>query len=114
MPGAAEDDLHAAADLADVATPGPDTLVGVVRFAGDLFAAGKDGLDVPQRDGGGSTFVALDDARDQLVHRGPSYSSNSASRSASRIFWIITCLAVWVPIRSAMSSGVRPCRCDAR
>ena len=69
VPGAAEDDLHAAADLADVADHRPDALVGVMRFAGDLFAAGQDGLDVAQRDGGGSTLVALDDAGDQLVHQ---------------------------------------------
>ena len=34
-----------------------------------------------------------------------SYSSNRASRSASRIFWIITCLAVWAPMRPIISSG---------
>ena len=34
-----------------------------------------------------------------------SYSSYRASRSASRIFWIITCLAVCAPMRSAISSG---------
>ena len=33
------------------------------------------------------------------------YSSKSASRSASRIFWIITCLAVWAAIRSEISFG---------
>ena len=32
------------------------------------------------------------------------YSSYRASRSASRIFWIITCLAVWAPMRPTVSS----------
>jgi hypothetical protein len=45
----------------------------------------------------------------------PICSSNSswiASRSASRIFWMITCLAVWAPMRpvnSAVSIGSPEC-----
>ena len=61
--GAAEDDLHAAARLADFVDRGPHALVGVVRFAGDLLAAGQDGLDVGKRHGGGAAFVALDRCR---------------------------------------------------
>ncbi len=51
-PGAAENDLHAAADFADFEDGGPDAFVGVVRFAGDLLAAGEDRLDVVELDGG--------------------------------------------------------------
>ena len=64
--GAAEDDLDAAARLADLVDGRPHALVGVVRFAGDLLAAGEDGLDVGQGDRGGAAFVALDHAGDQL------------------------------------------------
>ena len=64
--GAAEDDLDPAARLADLVDRRPHALVGVVRFAGNLLAAGQDRLDVGQGHGGGGPFVALDHAGDQL------------------------------------------------
>ena len=64
--GAAEDDLDPAARLADLVDRRPHALVGVVGFAGDLLAAGEDGLDVGQGHGGGGPLVALDHAGDQL------------------------------------------------
>ena len=67
--GAAEDHLHAAARLADLVHRRPHPLVDVVRFAGDLFAAGKDGLNVWQRNGRRTAFVALDRAGDKLPAR---------------------------------------------
>ncbi len=64
--GAAEDDLHPAAGLLHFVDRRAHALVGMMRFAGDLFALGQYRLDVGQRDGGGAAFVALNDAGDQL------------------------------------------------
>ena len=61
--GAAEDHLHAAAGLADLVDRRPHALVGMVRFAGDLLAAGQDRLHVGQGHRGGAAFVALDRRR---------------------------------------------------
>jgi len=50
--------LTRAADFANFEHGCPDALVGMVRFAGDLFAAGEDGFDVVELNGGGAPFVS--------------------------------------------------------
>ena len=55
------------AGLADLEHRGAHAFVGMVRFAGDLFAAGQNGLDVGQRHGRRAAFVALHDAGDHLA-----------------------------------------------
>ena len=62
-PRAAENDLHPTAALADFAHSGTHAFVGVMGFAGDLFAARQDGFGIRQRDGGRAAGQGNDDRR---------------------------------------------------
>ena len=62
-----EDDLHAAADLANLEDGGADSLVGMVRLARDLLAPGQDGLLAAYLHGGSGAFEAGDHARHHLA-----------------------------------------------
>jgi hypothetical protein len=96
--GPAEDDLDPLADLADVEDDGADALAGVVALAGNLLAPGQEGVGLAQVDRDGAPLERWT----VPVIRSPRWSSNSSkrlSRSASRIFWMMTCLAVWAAIR---------------
>nr|AUN35879.1 hypothetical protein [uncultured bacterium] len=67
---ARQDDSNPAALLADVEDCGPHALADAVCFARNLFAAGKDTLDLAEVDRCGATFNACDDARHNLAaHR---------------------------------------------
>ncbi len=46
---------------------GLDALADVVRLAGDLLAAGQDGLGLAERDDGGAALEPLDGAGDELA-----------------------------------------------
>ena len=64
---AAQNDLHAAAGLADLADRRPDALVRMMRLAGDLLAAGEDGLAVAETHRGRAPFVPLNDTGHHLA-----------------------------------------------
>ena len=65
--GAAEDDLDPLADLADVEDDGADPLVGVVAFAGNLLAAGQDGVGLAQVDDDRAALEPLHRPGDQVA-----------------------------------------------
>ena len=67
---AGEDDLDAAALLADLQDGGPDALVHAVLLAGDHLAAGQDRLGVAEVDGGHAVVDAGDGAGDDLAADG--------------------------------------------
>jgi hypothetical protein len=62
-----EDDLHPAADLADLEDRAPDPLVGVVRLAGDLLAPRQDRLLRADLNRGGGPLEAGYHARHHLA-----------------------------------------------
>ena len=65
--GSAEDDLHSAAGLLRFINGRSNALVGVMRFAGDLFSTGEDRLDIAQGHGRRAALVTLDYAGNQLA-----------------------------------------------
>ena len=65
--GPAEDDLDPLADLADVEDDGADPLVGVVALAGDLLAAGQQGVGLAEVDGDRPALEPLDGAGDEVA-----------------------------------------------
>ncbi len=105
--GPAEDDLDPLADLPHVEDHAADALVGVMALARDLLARGEQGVGLAQVDRDGPPFGPLHGAGDQVAARWSSNSSNRLSRSASRIFWMMTCLAVWAAIRPSSAGSIR-------
>ena len=67
-PDPREDDLHPAANLADLEDRSPDSLIGMVALARDLLTPREDRLLGAELDGGGRAFKAGDDAGDHVAH----------------------------------------------
>ena len=103
--GAAEDDLDPLADLADIQDDGADPLVRMIAFAGDLLAPRQDGVGLAEVDDDRAPLEPLHGSGDEVAARS-SNSSNRLSRSASRIFWMMTCLAVWAAIRPSSAGSI--------
>ena len=61
---------------------------------------------MPSDDDGGAAVEPLDGAGDQLALLGRVLVEDGCRDSASRIFWIITCLAVWAAMRPSVSGSI--------
>ena len=91
---AAEDHLNAISGRLNFVNHRANTIPVVVAFARDLLASWQNCFDARQRHCSHTTLAALYGFQSPIAPLGPWYSSIKESRSASLIFWMMTCLAV--------------------
>jgi hypothetical protein len=102
--GARQEDLRAALLAADVIDIGADAVAITEGFARNGLVTADDALSAAEINDDIAIFDALDGAVDDLADAILN-SSNWRSRSASRTFCTITCLADWAAIRPKSIGG---------
>ena len=102
--GARQEDLRAAGFAADRHDQRADAVADADHFARDLLVAADDALGAAEVDDDVAELDALDDAGDDFVGAVLEFL-NWRSRSASRTFWKMTCLAAWAAMRPNSIGG---------